>query len=178
MTSETVRFASVVESTAGSAEALYFTLNGIPNLPDPFPELHTQIQAMRTVLRLLAGIPDTVALDPKVIDLIENFGGSCVSIRESVERFSQSDDPDWTAFQDGMEDTATIVRKLSSYLASIVIGGLRDLKSVLRHPYLTRPCANVGTVLTVILPFQLKVGKNTRNSLQMLVSLTLSTVKI
>jgi hypothetical protein len=84
---------------------------------------------------LLAGIPDTVAFDPKVIDLIEKFGGSCVSIRESVKRFSQSDDPDWTAFQDGMEDTATIMRKLRSYLASIVIGGLLDLKSVLRHPY-------------------------------------------
>jgi hypothetical protein len=135
MTSETVRFASVVESTAGSAEGLYFTLNGIPNLPDPFPELHTQIQAMRTVLRLLAGIPDTVALDPKVIDLIENFGGSCVSITKSVKRFSQSDDPDWTAFQDGMEDAATIARKLRLYLACIVIGGFKDLKSVLRHPY-------------------------------------------
>jgi hypothetical protein len=50
MTSETVHSASVVESTAGSVEALYFTLDGIPNLPDPFPELLTQIQAMRTVL--------------------------------------------------------------------------------------------------------------------------------
>jgi hypothetical protein len=94
MTSETVRFASVVESTAGSAEALYFTLNGIPNLPDPFPELHAQIQAIRTVLRFLAGIPDTVAFDPKVIDLIEKFGKSCMSIRESIKQFSQSDDPD------------------------------------------------------------------------------------
>jgi hypothetical protein len=43
---------------------------------------------------------------------------------------------------------------------------------------LIRPCANVGTVPTVTLPFQLKIGKNTKNSLQMLTSLTLSTVKI
>jgi hypothetical protein len=84
---------------------------------------------------LPAGISDTVVLDPKVKDLIKAFGGSCVSIRETVERFSQSDDPDWTAFQDGMEDTATIARKLRLYLACIVIGGFKDLKSVLRHPY-------------------------------------------
>jgi hypothetical protein len=132
---EAVHLGPFVRSTFEAVEALYFTIKGVPNLSNLFAELQTQLQAMRTVLYLLNEIPDAGALDTNVISLVEKFGASCVPIRQSIERFSQSSNPD---FQYGTQDTASIVRKLRLYMASIVIGGLQHLKSVLRYAYLDK----------------------------------------
>jgi hypothetical protein len=133
MASETVHLAPVIKATTESIEALYFALNGTPDLSNLFNELQTQLQAMKTLLRLLDMVPDTVALNTDIINLVEKFGDSCVPVRESIERVSQHDNPDWTVFRNGPEDTAAIVRKLRMYMASIVIGGLQDLESVFHH---------------------------------------------
>jgi hypothetical protein len=139
MANETVHLGPIVDSATESVEALYFTLKGVPNLPNVFAELQTQLQNMRTVLLFLIRVPDTVTLlDTNVISLVQQFGGSCVPVRKSIERVSQSGNPDWTAFRDGTEDTAAIVRKLRLYIAAIVVGGLQELKSVLRHAYLDK----------------------------------------
>jgi hypothetical protein len=125
---EAVHLSIIVKLANESVEALHCTVKGVPNLSCLFAELLTQLQAMKTVLRLLSEVPDAVALDTNVISLVGKFGTS--------ERLWQSGNPDWTTFQDGTEDTAAIVRKLRLYMASIVIGGLQDLKSVLRHAFL------------------------------------------
>jgi hypothetical protein len=138
MANEAVHLSILVNLAFESVESLYCTIKGIPNLSSLFAELQTQLQAMKTVLRLLDKVPDAAALDTNVTSLVGKFGTSCVSVRESIERLWQSGNPDWTTFQDGTEDTAAIVRKLRLYMASIVIGGLQDLKSVLRHTYLDK----------------------------------------
>ncbi|KZM27471.1 hypothetical protein ST47_g1385 [Ascochyta rabiei] len=98
-----VHLGPIVELATESVNALYFTLKGLPNLSNLFVELQTQLQAMGTVLRLLNKVPDAVTLDTNVIN--------------------------WSAFQDGTDDTAAIVRKLRSYMSSVIIRGLQDLIS-------------------------------------------------
>jgi hypothetical protein len=109
-----------VRSATEAVEALYFTIKGVPNLSNLFAELY---------------IPDAGALDKNVISLVEKFGASCVPIRQSIERLSQSSNP---VFQYRTEDTASIVGELRLYIASIVIGGLQHLKSILRYAYLDK----------------------------------------
>jgi hypothetical protein len=134
MASNTVQLASVVDSTTELVDSLYFTLQGISSsLSKPFAELETQLQAMRTVLRILGVVPDTVAINTEVIGIVEKFGSACVPVEESIKRLSKSGCADWTAFQIEGEDTAAIVRKLHYYVATIIIGELADVTSVLRH---------------------------------------------
>jgi hypothetical protein len=158
-------------------EGRYLTIKGIPNLASLFAELQTQLQAMKTVLRLLDEVPDAVALDTNVISLVGKFGTSCVSVRESIERLWQSRNPDWTnyisrwdrGYRGYCEETALVYGIHSNWrvarpkvrLASCLFGQVYALMSV--------------TVLKVTLPYQLKIGKNTENLLQMRESLTETT---
>ncbi|KAF2193639.1 hypothetical protein K469DRAFT_745158 [Zopfia rhizophila CBS 207.26] len=111
---------------AESVQALYFTLNATLS---PSTELKTQLQATTTLLRLLDVVPDSVNLDPEVIDLIKGVISYCVAVKKSVERFSQSDSQDWTTFRHEQRDFTAIAKKLQVEIATITIGGLHKLYS-------------------------------------------------